>query len=280
MANFARPIATITRGNWVDQSGGTANIHLAIDEEVANDADFIVSPIGANTAYEVRLSSVAPAVIPRDHTIFLRGRKDSANGNVKGVDVSLIQGTTILGTQSFPALPAAVQQESIVMPRAMAAGITDYSDLRVRFTPTGITTGGSARRRVVITGVALRVPSAVDLVTDLLTRWGITVDQSNGVWQVSRSGFVGTGDTLAFAIHDLYRAMREADWQSAEIERRWRIAYYLYKSVDYQRYRAEVVAGTAPIPPHHTEASYLARIDQKLQNFIVAARGADDQETS
>lgn len=278
MAQFARPIQDITINSWRTHSGGSTNLWSTIDDE--DDADFVISAIGNNTTYECKLDSVAPAILPRNHIIGLRGRKNAAAGNTKGVDVSLVQGTTVLATTSFPSLPATIQQENISLPRSVASQITDYSDLRIRFTPLGITSGGSSRRQVVITGIALRVPSAVDLVDDLLTRWAITIDHQNpGDVQVSRSGFVGQGDTLARAIWEMYQAMQLAEWQEEAIEQRFNIAYYLYKSIEYQRLRDEIVAGTYELPPHQTQVEAIAIVDAKLQRFIDIVRNADSQES-
>ncbi len=278
MALFARPAQDISRGSWVTDSGATTNLWATIDEEVANDTDAAVSALANNSEYEVKLSSVAPAIIARQHLIALRGRKDASGGNTKGVTVSLIQGTTLIASQSFPDLPFAIQQENISLPKSVASAITDYSDLRIRFTPTGITSGGSARRRVVITGIALRVPEATDLVDDLLIRWNIDVDSQNGSWQVSRSGFVGTGPTLAYAIWVLYQKMIEAEWNEEAVEQRFQIAYYLWKSIEYQRLRSEIVAGTYQLPPHQTQQFALAKVDAKLQRFIDIVRDADSGE--
>jgi hypothetical protein len=278
VANFARPSADISRGSWTTQSGATTNLWATIDEAIADDADFVQSALGDNTAYEVRLSSVAPAIIARQHSVTLRGRKDQAAGNQKGVTVGLYQGTTQIASQDFPALAATVNQEVINIPKSIASSITNYADLRIRFTPTGITSGGSSRRRVVITGIALRVPEATDLVDDLLTRWNITVDQQNGTWQVSRSGFVGTGPTIAYAIWNLYQAMQEAEWQQEAVEQRFQIAYYLWKSIEYQALRAQIVAGTYQLPPHQTQVEALAIVDAKLQRFIDIVRENDSGE--
>jgi hypothetical protein len=284
VANFARPSADISRGSWTTQSGGTANLFATIDEAVADDADFVISAIGANSTYECRLSSVAPAIIPRAHLIALRGRKDASGGNTKGVTVDLVQGSTVIGSLPFPDLPFAVTQQNVNIPKSMASQITNYADLRVRLTSTGITTGGSARRRAIVTGIALRVPAAVDLVDDLLTRWGITVDVNEpGNVQVSRSGFTGTGPTLAQAIHELYQAMRAAtdgltNVHVPELERRFAIAYGLWKVIEYERLRAEIVAGTYVLPAHQNQAEEIANIDAKIARFIASAKTADNGE--
>lgn len=279
MPQFARPISDISRGSWTTNSGGTTNLWSTLDEAIADDADYVISAIGANSAYETRLASVAPAVIPRAHSIILRGRKDASGGNDKGIDVSLVQGTTILGTQSFPILPFAIQQQVIDLPRAMAAGITDYADLRVRINSTGITTGGSARRRAIVTGIALRVPSASDLVDDLLVRWGVTVDSSGATTQVSKSGFVGIGSTLSRAIWELFQAMGsdEAFYiaNQAEIDRRFAIAYGLWKVIEYERIRSDIVAGAYVLPPHQNQAQGIAICDQKISTFTVNAKAND-----
>jgi hypothetical protein len=279
MANFARPSADISRGSWTTQSGGTANLFATLDEGVADDNDYVISALNANSTYEVRLSSVAPAIIPRAHLIALRGRKDASGGNTKGVTVDLVQGSTVIGTMPFPDLPFAVTQQNISVPKSMASQITDYSDLRVRLTSTGITSGGSARRRAIVTGIALRVPQATDLVDDLLTRWSITVDANEpGNVQVSRSGFVGVGETLARALLMLYQAMIEAEWQAEAVQQRFDIAYYLWKHIEYERIRAEIVADTYPLPAHQTKQFALDKVDAKLGRFIAIVQAADAGE--
>jgi hypothetical protein len=279
VAVFARPSQDISRGSWVTNSGGTANLWATIDEAVADDADWVQSALGDNTVYEVKLSSVAPAIIARQHLISLRGRKDQAAGNQKGVTVGLYQGTTLIASQDFPTLTATVNQENISLPKSIADNITDYADLRIRFTPTGITTGGGSRRRVVITGIALRVPEATDLVDDLITRWSIVeTAPSAGVVRMSHSGFSGDGANRAEAISNLYQAMKSANFNLDIVERRWDIAYYLWKSINYQAYRADVVSG-AIVPAGMTQAEALAKIDAKLQRFIDIVRTADSQES-
>ena len=44
MAQFARPDADTTLGNFSDQGGGTTSIFQSIDESAASDADYIRSP--------------------------------------------------------------------------------------------------------------------------------------------------------------------------------------------------------------------------------------------
>jgi hypothetical protein len=279
VAQFARPFADISRGSWTTQSGGTANLFATLDEESADDNDYVISALNANSTYECRLSSVAPAIIPRAHLIALRGRKDASGGNTKGVSVSLVQGSTVIGTLDFPDLPFAVTQQNVSIPKSMASQITDYSDLRVRLTSTGITSGGSSRRRAIVTGIALRMPAAVDLVDDLLTRWSITVDVNEpGNVQVSRSGFIGTGNTLARAIWTLYQAMMDAEWQAEAVQQRFDIAYGLWKNVEYERIRAEIVADTYPLPAHQTKQFALDKVDGKLGRFISIVQAADAGE--
>jgi hypothetical protein len=276
--NFARPSADISRGSWVTNTGATTNLWSTIDEATADDTDYVISALGDNTAYEVRLSSVAPAIIARLHSVTLRGRKDAAAGNTKGVTVALLQGTTQIASQDFPTLTATVNQDVISLPKSIASNITDYADLRLRFTPTGITSGGGARRRVVIPQAFLRVPEATDLVDDLLTRWSITTGTANGDVTATRNGTTGRGNTLARAIMDLYHQMREADPENAELIRRGEIARALWKVIEYERIRSELVAGTYNLPPHQTQVEALAIVDQKISTFIALAQSEDAGE--
>lgn len=281
MPAFARPESDISRGSWTTHSGGASNLWSTIDEEAADDNDYVISAIGANSTYEAKLSSVAPAVIPRAHTIFLRGRKDQANGNTKGITVALVQGATVLGSTDFPNLPATVAQQSIDLPRSMASLITDYADLRIRLTSTGITSGGASRRRAIVTGIALRVPSASDLVDDLLTRWNIavtTTEPGSVIVSWNSGQFTGQGSTLARSVLDLYEQMQQAGFGGAERDRRYDIARGLWKVIEYERIRAEIVAGTYNLPPHQNQAEGIAICDTKIATFIASARVADAAE--
>ena len=43
MAQFARPDADISDGNWVNQAGNNTNLFASIDESVAADGDYIIA---------------------------------------------------------------------------------------------------------------------------------------------------------------------------------------------------------------------------------------------
>ena len=285
MAQFARPTSDISIGSWTTNSGSTANLFATLDEETANDADFIRSSLTVtNDPYTCLLSSVAPAVIPRNHSVIIRGLKDASGGNQRGVDVALLQGaSTVIGSTSFPNLTATVNQQVIDVPRTWAANITDYADLRIRVTATGSVAGPSGnRRRAIVTGIALRVPSASDLVDDLLTRWGITTSTQGSDITASRSGFTGVGPTLARAIWTLFQEMRGDETfyaaNAAEIDRRFAIAYGLWKVIEYERIRAEIVAGTYNLPSHQTQIEGIAICDQKIARFIAIAKTNDAED--
>jgi hypothetical protein len=258
VANFARPSADISRGSWTTQSGGTASLFSTLDEEVADDNDYVISALNANSTYEVRLSSVAPAVIPRAHLIALRGRKDASGGNTKGVTVDLVQGSTVIGTMPFPDLPFTIQQQNIDIPRSMALQITNYADLRVRLTSTGITSGGSARRRAIVTGIALRVPSAIDLVDDLRVRWSLIGATPKEIREELESDIAASPDNMIL---------------------RWRyeVAYGLYKVIEYEKLRAAILDGSYTLPPHQNVPEEIINIDAKIARFIASARAHDDE---
>jgi hypothetical protein len=145
--NFARPSADISRGSWVTHTGATTNLWSTIDEATADDADYVISALGDNTAYEVRLSSVAPAIIARQHSVTLRGRKDASAGNTKGVTVALMQGPTQIASQDFPTLTATVNQEVINLPKSVASTCDCGSRQRVSPRAAGHGVGWLSRRR-------------------------------------------------------------------------------------------------------------------------------------
>lgn len=282
MAQFARPTADISRGSWTTQSGGTANLWASLDEETADDADFIQSSLTVNDSCEVRLSPVDAALIDRLHVLNYRARKNQAAGNTRGLTVSLVQGTTIIASQSHADLTALWPTVPLLLTKEQGASITDYTDLRVRFTATG-TTGGQANRRrsVQVSWCQLRVPDVGDYLDDRITAWGVVVDTSvPGTVTCSLDGFTGTGPRLVDALRDLMTQWRNANPQDPLRDRRWQIAYYGgWKQVEYAALRNRIVTNPTPEDTgHYTQAEALARIDLKMGNFAAIVSAADAQE--
>ena len=94
MAQFARPSAlTNNPGGWTDQSGGSTNIHQSIDETVADDNDYIQSPLTpSNAVVVIKLSAVTDPISSSGHTWRYRYGKNASAGDQIDITVEIRQG--------------------------------------------------------------------------------------------------------------------------------------------------------------------------------------------
>src|SRR5688572_6700240 len=77
MAQFARPDADTTIGNFSDAGGGTTNIFQSIDEVSPSDADYVRSPTSPSSeVYVCRLSDVVDPVLSTGHVMRMRTSTD------------------------------------------------------------------------------------------------------------------------------------------------------------------------------------------------------------
>lgn len=269
MAQFARPFSDLLRGTWLTGTNGTSNLGLTLDEEIQDDTDFIVSSTGTNDSCEFLLSSVSAPTLSRLHLLRYRGKKSQAAGNQRGVTVEVRQGTIVISSNSHPDLTAISLDGTILLTRAQASTIINYSDLRVRFTSTGVISGaGSVRRSVQISWAQLRIPDDFDLIDDLISRWGVVLDESiPGIVIATLNGISGVGVRRVDALVDLRTKLRDAVPADVTNDRRWHLAYYLRKRIDYAALRATL-----------TDSVDIARCDAKLAGFVAIVRQADAGE--
>jgi hypothetical protein len=141
VAQFLRPDSNVT------QSGFT-NGFAAIDEATASDADFAYGANNTAAVLEVGLSN--PTGTPGSGTTTIRWRgvkvnSGTVNGSGSAVTITpeLVQGTTVLASGSAETVTGTAQAFSFVPD---TSGVTDWSDLRLRFT-TSASGGSPANRR-------------------------------------------------------------------------------------------------------------------------------------
>lgn len=261
MAVFARPIADITKGSWLTNGGVATNLFAAIDEDPSNDADYVQSSATVNDTYEARLSSVAPAPIDRLHVLNYRVRKSAALGNTRGVTVSLVQGATVIASQSHSDLTIAAATVPLLLTAAQGALITNYADLRVRFVATGIVSGATtARRAVWVTWAQLRVPDSVDCVDDWRARWGFPAS--------------------VVTIDDV-RSWLDANYaENAVWFRRYNLARAVWKLSSYRPMLDQINAGTYALPSHQTIADAAAIVSAKINRFQLQADTIDAEDNA
>lgn len=130
----ARPTADISLGGWTDQSGG-GEVWDAINESSPADTDYAQSPAlapGDSAVLEVSLGAIIdPLVLSDQLTAVFRGR--AINDGV-GLLVQLFHGSTEVGlVSSLSPAPTAFATTSNA-PAGDPIAITDYADLRLRFT--------------------------------------------------------------------------------------------------------------------------------------------------
>lgn len=132
-----RPNTTISTGSWRTDTGATG-LHLAIDEKVADDADYIQSALSPTSA-DVCEVSLDPVLDPgrsndgSDHRIHYRYQKDASGGDTINLTVRLMQGTTEIANWAHTNISNGFTEAEQVLTDGQANSITDYGDLRLRF---------------------------------------------------------------------------------------------------------------------------------------------------
>lgn len=144
MAQFLRP-----DGDVLNPGTGT---FADIDESVASDADFVFSANGASDTYEFSFSDIADPQSSSTHTLRYRIAKVNAGainnaGNSVTCVVDLVQGGSVLATDASRTCTGTWTTYSFAISTAQADAITDYSDLRIRFTFTTSGGGSPSNRR-------------------------------------------------------------------------------------------------------------------------------------
>lgn len=139
MAQFARPSSDVSTTGWVPSSGG--DLYAVIDESSANDSDYIRHQYtGGGNHAEVLLSSVTDPISSINHTVRARIKVDfnlASSVPTILVQVALKQGATTIATGSTPNMGDGVWYDvAFTLSGAETDSITNYADLRLRFTVT------------------------------------------------------------------------------------------------------------------------------------------------
>lgn len=158
MAQFARPDSDVTATNI---TGGFADI----DEATASDADFAYSANNTTAELEVGLSNVTDPAVSIGHVMRLRYAKTNGGvldggGSAAQWNVDLYQGSTLIQSIGTAAGTGAWQLHEFTLPASAADAITDYSDLRLRFTTSGGGGSPANRRGMGVSWAELEVPDA------------------------------------------------------------------------------------------------------------------------
>ena len=117
--------------------GGTSNLFANIDDTTINDTDYISATSVSD--YECRLSDFGfTPDADDDVTVRFRGRGSALHT----LTVAVVEGTTIVASFTTPVMPATFQTyEFLLTATQISSDITDWTNLRLRFTPSGFAGG-------------------------------------------------------------------------------------------------------------------------------------------
>jgi len=161
---FARPDQDISKDNWDDAAGGDNDniLYDEINESTQNDANYstsgALSLLDTTETWEVGLSNVVDPQSSSNHIVRYTYGKDSSGGNVINLTVLLMQGTTQIASWSHSNIGTGFTLATQTLSAAQADSITNYSDLRLRFTATY--SSGIIARSAQISWAELEVPPA------------------------------------------------------------------------------------------------------------------------
>lgn len=121
------PISTATAGSWQASAGG--DLFAQIDEAVASDVDYIVTAVAADSC-EFAITALGDPYSSAGHEINYRIRGDGTSGMVVG----LYQGASLIASWTHDPVPSSYTDYNQTLTGPQADSITDYGDLRLRFT--------------------------------------------------------------------------------------------------------------------------------------------------
>jgi hypothetical protein len=158
-----QPTSDTLVGAWTTESGGAVNLYSHVNEVTPNppgfdDTTYIRSDLDpVNSAVEVKLPTVADPA-GRRILVDYRYRKDATSGEQIDLTVQLRQGTTVIVQQIHTNIDtdsaSSATPFTLQLTDAQIAGISDYTDLRLRFIANKPSGAGS--RRAIITWCQVR----------------------------------------------------------------------------------------------------------------------------
>jgi len=136
MAQFARPDADTSVGNWSASSG--TNRYAMIDESSTDDSDYIsvTDNFGSSEAITFSLSSVTDPASGSTHSVVVRASEDMGMGAVT-LNVNLKDGGTSIKNQDFnPGSSAGNHTMTLSTAQANNISSSGYGDLTLVLTAT------------------------------------------------------------------------------------------------------------------------------------------------
>lgn len=132
-AQVLAPTSDITTTGWSFTPAGAA--WSTLDEPTADDGDFVTSPNNpSSSVMEVKLGAGTDPLSSVDHSFAYRIRSNTASSST--VVVGLYQGTSLIASETRSAVPSSFTTYTMTLTGPQADLISDYTDLRMRFTAT------------------------------------------------------------------------------------------------------------------------------------------------
>ncbi len=156
MTQYARPDGSVeTLSNW-------SGAYTTIDEVSASDADYITGSESANGTAEEGLSDVNTPTVDTGHTVRFRAWQENAT-HQRTIVVQLLEGATVRssynGGTAINLVKGTPTGYEWTLSEAEAATITDYTNLRIKFTSGGtVSTPAASRSYVYMSWTELEVP--------------------------------------------------------------------------------------------------------------------------
>jgi hypothetical protein len=155
MAQFLRPDSDVTTTNWT-RSTGTNSYFTYIDEVVADSTDYVQTQIQAAN-FEVGLSNPTTPLNAGNHIVRVRAWS-LGSGAAERHTVLLLQGTTTIATpvNNATLTRTTPTTTTYTLTSGEVAAITDYTNLRLRFSAGTLAAGETYR----VGWAELEVPNA------------------------------------------------------------------------------------------------------------------------
>lgn len=129
---FLRPTTDITDGSWLNELGSNVNLYASVDEgQPYDNTDYIESGALPDTT-ELRITSSGDPAASDYHTVQYALAKQGTS--TLNLDVYLMEGTTQIAHWTDVDIPATETLYQHTLSGAEADSITDYTNLRIRFT--------------------------------------------------------------------------------------------------------------------------------------------------
>lgn len=132
------PQTDVTTGGYTAEPAAVTGVALAarIGESVRDDATYLRSPVGPTGAvYEARLNAGEDPGVDTGMS-FLVVLSSGGGATTAECEVALVQGTTVISAHTYTGLTDAPTAYTFNVPDTDVVDITDFGDLRLRFTST------------------------------------------------------------------------------------------------------------------------------------------------